>query len=144
MSIEDGRLAFKVTQPKTLRPMASGNVSQNERIAEDRMPILINARHERFVQELTRGKSQGDAYLAAGYKSASASAAYAHAARLVRNGKVRARLNELQSNEEVKSLLTMERHLEELRVLREIAKANRQLSAAVRAEELRQAARLLR
>jgi phage terminase small subunit len=89
------------------------------------------------VQELTRGKSQGDADLAAGYKSTSASAAYAHAARLVRNGKVRARLNELQSKEEVKSLLTMEQHLEELRVLREIAKANHQLSAAVRAEELR-------
>ena len=101
------------------------------------MPILVNARHERFVQELIRGNSQGDAYLAAGYKSTSASAAYAHAARLVRNGKVRARLNELQLKEEAKSLLTMEQHLEELRVLREIAKANRQLSAAVRAEELR-------
>jgi hypothetical protein len=36
-----------------------------------------------------------------------------------------------------KSLLTMERHMEELRVLREIAKANGQLSAAIRAEELR-------
>jgi hypothetical protein len=35
------------------------------------------------------------------------------------------------------SLLTMQQHLEELRVLREMAKANGQLSAAIRAEELR-------
>jgi phage terminase small subunit len=95
------------------------------------------ARHERFVQALIRGSSQCDAYLAAGYNATSSSAAYAHAARLVRNGKVRARLNELQSKEEIKSLLTMEQHMEELRALREIAKANGQLSAAIRAEELR-------
>jgi phage terminase small subunit len=101
------------------------------------MPILSNARHERFVQALIRGSSQCDAYLAAGYNATSSSAAYAHAARLVRNGKVRARLNELQSKEEIKSLLTVEQHMEELRALREIAKANGQLSAAIRAEELR-------
>ena len=101
------------------------------------MPILKNARHERFAQELTRGRSQCGAYLAAGYKASSPSTAYAHGARLVRNGKVRARMNELQSAEEIKSLLTMQQHLEELRVLREMAKANCQMSAAIRAEELR-------
>jgi phage terminase small subunit len=82
------------------------------------MPMLNNARHERFVRGLIRGKSQGDAYLAAGYRPISASGAYAHAARLVRNDRVRARLSELQAKEEFKSLLTMEKHMEELRVLR--------------------------
>lgn len=31
------------------------------------MPILKNSRHERYAQELAKGKSQADAYLAAGY-----------------------------------------------------------------------------
>jgi hypothetical protein len=51
-------VASQVTQPKAVRSMARGNVSQNERIAEDRMPILVNVRYERFVQELIRGKSR--------------------------------------------------------------------------------------
>jgi phage terminase small subunit len=108
------------------------------------MCTLKNARHERFVQELIKGRSQCDAFLAAGYKASSPSVAYAHAARLVRNGKVRARLNELQSKEETMSLLTMEQHMEELRGLREMAKANGQLSAAIKAEELRGKLRGLR
>ena len=33
------------------------------------MPALPNAQHEKFVQELIRGKSHADAYLAAGYKA---------------------------------------------------------------------------
>lgn len=32
------------------------------------MPTLSNARHERFAQELAKGKSQTDAYVTAGYK----------------------------------------------------------------------------
>lgn len=31
------------------------------------MPVLKNQRHERFAQELAKGKSATDAYLAAGY-----------------------------------------------------------------------------
>lgn len=33
------------------------------------MAVLKNARHERFAQELAKGQSQTDAYVAAGYKA---------------------------------------------------------------------------
>lgn len=39
------------------------------------MPVLSNARHERFAQELAKGKSQGDAYTEAGYKPSRSAAA---------------------------------------------------------------------
>ncbi len=38
------------------------------------MPILKNAKHERFAQELAQGKSQADAYKLSGYKSDSGAA----------------------------------------------------------------------
>lgn len=55
------------------------------------MPLLKNARHEKFAQELAKGKSQVDAYEAAGFKPNES-----HASRLVANGKVAARIAELQ------------------------------------------------
>lgn len=53
---------------------------------------LENARHERFAQELAKGRSQLDAYAAAGYKPNDG-----HAARLAGNGRVAERLAELQA-----------------------------------------------
>ena len=50
------------------------------------------------------------------------------------DGKVTVRLAQLQEKEEVKALLSLEEHMEELRVLREMAKANGQISAATQAE----------
>jgi hypothetical protein len=44
------------------------------------------------------------------------------------------RLARVQEKEEVKALLSLEEHMEELRVLREMAKNNNQLSAAITAE----------
>jgi hypothetical protein len=67
--------------------------------------------------------------MAAGYKTTSRSVAYARAARLVRNGKVCARLKERQSKEERISVSTMQRPMDGLCELRELAKANSQLSA---------------
>jgi hypothetical protein len=32
------------------------------------VPVLKDAKHERFAQELAKGKSQAEAYVAAGYK----------------------------------------------------------------------------
>jgi hypothetical protein len=51
---------------------------------------LKNTRHERFAQELAKGKSQVDAYETAGYKPNDG-----HAARLAGNGRVRDRVLEL-------------------------------------------------
>lgn len=54
------------------------------------MPILANARHERFAQELAKGASRTEAYELAGYKPDSGAAS-----RLSGNVSVRARLTEL-------------------------------------------------
>lgn len=56
------------------------------------MPVLANARHERFAQELAKGKSQTDAYLAAGYKGDRTAAS-----RLSTNANIQARIEELKS-----------------------------------------------
>lgn len=54
------------------------------------MPVLDNARHERFAQELAKGKSQIEAYTIAGFKPNDG-----HAARLAGNGRVAARVTEI-------------------------------------------------
>lgn len=58
------------------------------------MPPLSNARHERFAQELAKGKTQEQAYIDAGY---AAEGARGNAARLIANDSVAARVAELQS-----------------------------------------------
>ncbi len=59
------------------------------------MPVLKNARHERFVQGVVKGISAGPAYTAAGY-TATGNSAESAAARLLRNVQVQARRAELQ------------------------------------------------
>ncbi len=61
------------------------------------MPVLKNARHERFVQGVVKGISAGPTYTAAGYK-ATGNAAETAAARLFRNVQVQARRAELQGS----------------------------------------------
>ncbi len=61
------------------------------------MPVLKNARHERFIQGVVKGISLGPAYTAAGYKATGNSAESA-AARLFRNVQVQARRAELQGS----------------------------------------------
>jgi phage terminase small subunit len=56
------------------------------------MPVLENARQERFCQALVRGLPAVRAYVAAGYAPDDG-----HAARLAENGRVVERLAELQS-----------------------------------------------
>lgn len=60
------------------------------------MPTLDDPRHEKFAQELARGASNADAYMAAGYNTKSVAAASANANRLLKNAAVRARVEELQ------------------------------------------------
>ncbi len=57
------------------------------------MQMLTNARHESFAQSLAKGRSAAAAYVEAGYKPSDA-----HASRLASNGKVRARIAELQGS----------------------------------------------
>lgn len=56
------------------------------------MPVLDNARYERFAQELAKGTSQTDAYLAAGYKGDRTAAS-----RLSTNVNIQARVAELKT-----------------------------------------------
>lgn len=57
------------------------------------MPVLDNARHERFAQYLLKGKSATEAYAMAGY-----SGDRKNAARLATNDDIQARVTELQAN----------------------------------------------
>jgi phage terminase small subunit len=68
---------------------------------------LKNARHERFCQELAKGKSQSEAYKLAGYNS-TGNAAEVAAARLVRNVQVSARLGQLKQAAAERTVVTVE------------------------------------
>lgn len=59
---------------------------------------MLTARQEAFCRSLAEGLSQYDAYQKAGYRSKGRNATDAHAARLVRNGKVASRVAELKEN----------------------------------------------
>ena len=62
------------------------------------MPVLTNARHERFAQNKAKGMSIGPSYTAAGYKATGHSAEVA-GARLLKNVEVQNRIAELQGRD---------------------------------------------
>ena len=106
------------------------------------MPILENARHERFAQALTAGKTAVDAYEAAGYRRNRG-----HASTLRRNPKILQRVDEiLESKGQIqgrgalaaieRARLTKTAVIEMLLADRELARRRGQSSAAIRAAEL--------
>jgi phage terminase small subunit len=68
---------------------------------------LKNARHERFAQELAKGKSQADAYAAAGFNSRG-SGARANASRLITDDNISARVLELKERAAERCVVTVE------------------------------------
>lgn len=66
------------------------------------MPALSNAKHERFAQELARGRTQAEAYAAAGYKPDDG-----NAARLTGNDRIAARVAEIQERSAVRTEITV-------------------------------------
>lgn len=66
------------------------------------MPALQNAKHERFAQELAKGKSADYAYAEAGYKPDRG-----NAARLTTNDSIRARVAEITERAAVRTELTV-------------------------------------
>ena len=66
------------------------------------MPALDNARHERFAQELAKGKCQSEAYKLAGYTPSEP-----NASRLTRNDKVQRRVAELQERAAKRTEITV-------------------------------------
>lgn len=80
------------------------------------MAALTNAKHERFVQELTKGKSQVEAYEIAGYRPSRSAAS-----RLAEDVNICKRLAELQERAAVRVEMTVADILEELEQARQIA-----------------------
>ena len=89
------------------------------------MPLLDNPKHEIFAQELAKGASQKDAYEAVGYKPSEP-----HAARLASNGKVLARVAELQAVVAERTEITLESLIRRFDHVHQLAVRERQLSAA--------------
>lgn len=92
------------------------------------MPALENQRHERFAQELAKGKSQSEAYQAAGYAPSEP-----NASRLTRNDKVQARVAELQERGAIRTEITIESLIREADEIQRAAMADKQHSAATAA-----------
>jgi phage terminase small subunit len=92
------------------------------------MGVLENARHERFAQELAKGKSATEAYAAAGYSPDDG-----NATRMTGNDRVRARLAELQSRAAEKAVVTAEDIARQLDEDRQFARENGAAAAAVSA-----------
>jgi phage terminase small subunit len=78
------------------------------------MPVLPNARHERFAQGVAMGQPAAEAYEAAGYRSKRHAAA-ANAWRLLTtNAAVRERIAELKQRGAERAEITIERWLQEV------------------------------
>jgi phage terminase small subunit len=90
------------------------------------MPILKNAKHERFCQGIAEGMTGGDAYIRAGYAS-NANAASVSATRLLKDAKISARIAELLKRREDIEVKATEKAVNKLaiskeKVLAELAK----------------------
>ena len=94
------------------------------------MAALKNARHERFAQELAKGKSASEAYRVAGYKPDDG-----NAIRLTGNDKVKARLAELSERIAEKAEWTAADRLASLKTIHDAqAKADPRVAIAAIAE----------
>lgn len=92
------------------------------------MPVLTNTRHERFAQELAKGKTSDEAYQLAGF-----SANRGNATRLKANESVVARVAELQQRGAEKAVLTVESLIDEAGVIQQRALEDGQYGPAVSA-----------
>ena len=86
------------------------------------MAVLKNPKHERFCQELSKGKSAGEAYVTAGYKPSRP-----HASHLQHQSNILQRVGEILARRERIEAKGLERAIERTaitkeRVLTELAK----------------------
>ena len=92
------------------------------------MPALENPKHERFAQELAKGKSQIEAYVEAGYKPNDG-----HAARLAGDGRISGRVAEILNRGAIRTEITLASLMEEAAEIQAAALKANQHSAAVAA-----------
>jgi phage terminase small subunit len=76
------------------------------------MPVLKNARHEKFAQTLAKGKTADEAYVDAGYKPDRG-----HASRLAAKGNIQARVEEIKSRVADKAEWTAADRLRDLKTI---------------------------
>lgn len=93
------------------------------------MPPLSNPRHEKAARERAKGKSQLDAYKAAGFKGKTRVSAH----EILTNPNVVARVAELQAKPAAKLEVTLESLMAEAEAARALAMELGQTSAAVAA-----------
>lgn len=92
------------------------------------MPALPNQRHEKFAQELSKGKTATEAYVLAGYKPNDG-----NAATLKGNQRISDRILELQNAGSLRVEVTIASLLQEAAEIQRAAKEAGQHSAAVAA-----------
>ena len=66
------------------------------------MPVLNNPKHERFAQEVAKGKTADEAYRLAGYRPQRS-----NASRMIANDSIRTRVSEIQSRAAEKAEITV-------------------------------------
>ena len=92
------------------------------------MPVLSNAKHERFAQELAKGKSADEAYVIAGYKANHGNAGTLKAKQVIRD-----RVADILERAATRVEVTVQSLLDEAEQVRVAAMVSGQLSAAVSA-----------
>jgi phage terminase small subunit len=92
------------------------------------MPALLNAKHERFAQELAKGKTADEAYQIAGYKPNRG-----NATTLKANQSVLDRVAEIKDRGAVRAEITLQTLMREAGEIQAAAMEAKQLSAATAA-----------
>lgn len=96
----------------------------------------LTPQQEKFAQLVAEGKGQSEAHKVAYPKSINwkPSTTSESASRLMANSNVSARVAELRSKAQAKTVITLESHLAELERLRDLALENGKFDAAINAE----------
>ena len=99
----------------------------------------LTPKQEKFASEVASGKNQSDAYRAAFNvkPSSKASSVNVNASKMMSDAKVAQRVAELRKPVAEKAQITLESHLRDLMMLRNLAVKANQLSAAISAEVAR-------
>jgi phage terminase small subunit len=98
----------------------------------------LTAKQEAFAQAVASGKSQAEAYRTVyNAEKSKPETVHSKASVLMANGKVAARVAELRKPVAEKAQMTLEGHLRDLMMLRNMAVKEKQISAAIAAEVAR-------
>lgn len=98
----------------------------------------LTQKQEAFVVAYLKTGNSSEAYrMAYDAKAMSDEAINVEGCRLLKNPKVALRMQSVAQKADKKAVLTLEEHMLELHALKELGKQNGQISAAIKAEELR-------